>query len=117
MFLYYQNSFLASAVSVFGCLTVLMGLMDVGSYDTWEKVCIFGIGIALIVAGKLISNKKAFKTWWKQVEELGLVEKIRTDTAIARMVYSKNPIRATLKKIEELNPSAAEIIREEDDED
>lgn len=115
MFVYYQNSLLASVVSIFGCLSILMVLLDIG--HTEEKILLGGIGIALIVAGKLISNRKAFKTWWKQVEELGLEEKIRTDTAVAKMVYSKNPIRATLKKIEELNPAAAEMIREEDDED
>lgn len=111
MFLYYQNSFLASVVSIFGCLMVLMGFMDV----VHEKYLLIGLGIVLVIAGKLISNRKAFKKWWEQVEDAGLEEQIKNDIEIAKIVYSKNPIRATLKKIEALNPAAAEAIREEED--
>ena len=111
MILYYQNSFLASVVSIFGCLMILMGVMDA----VHEKYLLIGLGIVLLICGKLISNRKAFKKWWKQVEQANLVEKIRSDVEIAKIVYSKNPIRATLKKIEALNPAAAEAIREEED--
>ena len=88
-----------------------MGLVD--AVD--EKYLIIGLGIALMICGKLISNRKAFKKWWKQVEDAGLEEHIRNDIAVAKVVYSKNPIRATLKKIESLNPAAAEAIREDED--
>lgn len=111
MFFYYQNSLLASVVSIFGGLLVFMGLVD--AVD--EKYLIIGLGIALMICGKLISNRKAFKKWWKQVEDAGLEEHIRNDIAVAKVVYSKNPIRATLKKIESLNPAAAEAIREDED--
>jgi hypothetical protein len=111
MFFYYQNSLLASVVSIFGGLLVFMGLVD--AVD--EKYLIIGLGIALMICGKLISNRKAFKKWWKQVEDAGLEERMKTDIALAKAVYSKNPIRATLKKIESLNPAAAEAIREDED--
>lgn len=111
MILYYQNSILASAVSIFGCIAIIMGVTDSVS----DKFLFIGLGIALLVAGKLISNRKAFKKWWKQVEDAGLEERIKTDVALAKAIYSKNPIRATLKKIEALNPAAAEAIREEED--
>ena len=111
MFFYYQNSLLASVVSIFGCLLVLMGLLD--AVD--EKYLIIVLGIAFMICGKLISNRKAFKKWWEQVEDAGLEERIKTDIALAKAVYSKNPIRATLKKIESLNPAAAEAIREDED--
>ena len=111
MFFYYQNSLLASVVSIFGGLLVFMGLLDVVD----EKYLIIGLGIALMICGKLISNRKAFKKWWQQVEDANLVEQIQTDVEIAKIVYSKNPTRATLKKIESLNPAAAEAIREEED--
>lgn len=111
MFFYYQNSLLASVVSIFGCLLVLMGLLD--AVD--EKYLIIVLGIAFMICGKLISNRKAFKKWWEQVEAAGLEERIKTDIALAKAVYSKNPIRATLKKIESLNPAAAEAIREDED--
>ena len=111
MFFYYQNSLLASVVSIFGGLLVFMGLVD--AVD--EKYLIIGLGIALMICGKLISNRKAFKKWWKQVEDAGLEEHIKNDIAVAKVVYSKNPTRATLKKIESLNPAAAEAIREDED--
>lgn len=111
MLLYYQNSFLASAVSIVGCLMIIMGLTD----TIHEKYLLIGLGIVFVIAGKLISNRKAFKKWWKQVEDAGLEERIKTDVALAKAIYSKNPIRATLKKIESLNPAAAKAIREEED--
>ena len=111
MFFYYQNSFLASVASIFGCLMIFMGLTD----TIHEKFLFIGLGLVLVIAGKLISKRKAFKKWWEQVEDAGLEEHIRNDIAVAKVVYSKNPIRATLKKIESLNPAAAEAIREEED--
>ena len=111
MLFYYQNSFLASAVSIFGCLMVFMGLTDV----VHERFLFIGLGIVLVICGKLISNRKAFKKWWEQIQDAGLEVSIQDDIATAKMVYSKNPIRATLKKIEELNPAAAEAIREDED--
>ena len=111
MFLYYQNSFLATVVSILGCLMVFMGLTDA----IHEKFLFIGLGIVLVICGKLISNRKAFKKWWQKIEDANLVEKIQTDVEIAKIVYSKNPTRATLKKIEALNPAAAEAIREEED--
>ena len=45
MFFYYQNSLLASVVSIFGCLLVLMGLLD--AVD--EKYLIIVLGIALVL--------------------------------------------------------------------
>ena len=96
MILYYQNSILASAVSIFGCIAIIMGVTD----SVPDKFLFIGLGIALLVAGKLISNRKAFKKWWKQVEDAGLEERIKTDVALAKAIYSKNPIRATLKKIQ-----------------
>ncbi len=109
MFLYYKNSFLASVVSILGCLAIVMSLMDAFS----DKAFFIGFGIVLLIAGNLISNRKAFKTWWKQVEALGLDEKMKSDVSVAKAVYDKNPKRVTLKKIETLNPEAAAFIREQ----
>ena len=109
MFLYYKNSFLASAVSVFGCIIIFMGFQDVFT----DRVPFIVLGVALLGVGKVISNRKAFKTWWKQVEKLGLDEKMKTDYTVAKLVYDKNPKHVTLKKIESINPEAAQLIREQ----
>lgn len=98
-------------MSIFGCLMIFMDLTDAVS----DKYFFIALGLVLVIAGKLISNRKAFKKWWEQVEDAGLEEQIKNDIALAKTVYSKNPIRATLKKIESLNPAAAEAIREEED--
>ena len=111
MLIYYQNSLLASVVSVFGCIAVIIGLSDAVS----EKYLLIALGIGLLICGKVISNRKAFKKWWKQIQDAGLEVYIQDDIDTAKMVYSKNPKRMTLKKIAELNPAAAAAIREEED--
>ena len=115
MIFYYQNSLLASVVSILGCITIMVVLFDFDSYEPEEYIPFLLLGVALLICGKLISNRKAFKKWWEQVEDAGLEEQLKTDVALAKAIYSKNPIRATLKKIESLNPAAAEAIREEED--
>ena len=115
MIFYYQNSLLASVVSILGCIPIMVVLFDLDSYSVEEMILPLSLGVALLICGKLISNRKAFKKWWQQVEDAGLEEQLKTDVALAKAIYSKNPIRATLKKIESLNPAAAEAIREEED--
>ena len=115
MLFYYQNSFLASAVSILGSICLIVVFFERDYFTIGEMIPPVLLGVALLIAGKLISKRKAFKQWWKQVEGAGLEEHIKNDIAVAKMVYSKNPIRATLKKIEELNPAAAEAIREDED--
>ncbi len=111
MILFYKNSFLASVVSILGCICILVIVTDFDSYTMEEIVPAMLAGIALLIGGKMISNRKVFKTWWKQVEKANLIDAIKTDVATAKMVYSKNPKNATLKKIEQLNPAAAAAIR------
>lgn len=115
MIIFYQNSFLASVVSILGCVCIVVVIFERDYLGLEEMIPATILGVALLIAGKLISNRKAFKKWWEKVEQAGLEEGIKNDIAVAKMVYSKNPIRATLKKIESLNPAAAEAIREEED--
>lgn len=113
--IYYQNSVLASFVSILGCICIIVVIFERNYLGLEEMIPAIILGIALLIGGKVISNRKAFKKWWQQVEDANLVEQIQTDVEIAKIVYSKNPTRATLKKIESLNPAAAEAIREEED--
>ena len=115
MFFYYQNSLLASIASILGSICLIVVFFERDYLDLEEMIPAIILGVALLIGGKLISNRKAFKKWWKQVEDAGLEEHIRNDIAVAKVVYNKNPIRATLKKIESLNPAAAEAIREDED--
>lgn len=60
MIFWYKNSFLASIVSIIGCLTVCMGVViytEEGALGT-AIVCAL-IGIPLAIAGKMISVRKA----------------------------------------------------------
>ena len=112
MILYYKNSLLASIVSIIGCVFAIVLVVEFDSYDFATEVLPMGLlAIAFLVGGKMISNHKAFKTWWKQVEKANLIDAIKTDVSVAKTIYSKNPKPATLKKIEALNPEAAAQIR------
>ena len=111
MFVFYKNSFLASVLSILGCVCILVVAVDFSSYSADVIVPAITGGIALMICGKLVSNEKVFKTWWKKVKEAGLEEKIKTDVETAKYVYSKYPKNRTLKEIAKLNPEAAELIR------
>ena len=110
MILFYKNSFLASVVSILGCICVMVGVLEFDMLHTEELITVFAIGAALLIWGKKISADKSFKKWWKQVEDANLINAIRTDSNVAITIYQKNPCKATLKKIQELNPAAAELI-------
>lgn len=111
MVLWYKNSFLASVVSILGCILVIAGISVAGDGDMATTAGLIICGIPLIVWGKIISNNKAFKKWWKQVENANLIPQIRQDVNTAIAVYNKNPQKRTLKKIAALNPAAAAQIQ------
>ncbi len=110
MFLFYKNSFLASVLSILGCVLILVTIMTFEEYELYEAAIPLLLGVALNVAGKLVSNEKVFKKWWKQVKDLGYEEQIKTSFEVAQMVYSKNPRKRTLKEIAKLNPAAVAYI-------
>ena len=109
MIRFYKNSFWASVVSILGCILIMVGIMTFKD-DVAGAIISIVIGLALAVCGKIISDNKAFKVWWKKVVEAGLVPQIAQNTATAVAVYNKNPQKRTLKKIAELNPAAARQI-------
>lgn len=111
MVLWYRNSFLASVVSIFGCILIMGAIASFGD-DPAMAVCFLVIGVALAIWGKIISSNKAFKTWWKQVENANLVPAIARDVNVAVQIYNKNPGKKTLQKIAALNPAAAAHIEQ-----
>lgn len=111
MVFWYKNSFLASVVSIFGCLLVMGGIASF-SDDAALAVGFIVVGVALAIWGKIISNNKSFKKWWKQVEDNNLESVIARDLNTAITVYNKNPQKRTLKKIAALNPVFAQQIQQ-----
>lgn len=112
MILYYKNSFLASVVSILGCIFVVCGIMMLTEGDVAESIPLIILGLPFLIGGRIISDNKAFKKWWKQVEDANLEPQIAQDLNTAVAVYNKNPQNRTLKKIESVNPAAAEHIRQ-----
>lgn len=110
MILWYRNSFWASVVSMIGCAFAISGI---GLFTTEPAgaVVFIVVGVILAILGKRISDNKAFKVWWKQVVDANLIPEIVKSSQTAVAVYNKNPQERTLKKIAELNPSAAQYIR------
>lgn len=116
MIIGYKNSILATLVSIIGCAFVFGGIAMVIE-DGWSDSETMSIAIIMIVSGlalaflgKYISNNKAFKKWWKQIEENNLEADIAQNLNTAIIVYQKNPQRRTIKKIATLNPAFAEYI-------
>ena len=109
MIRWYRNSFWASVVSIAGCAMILGGIATF-SDSIGAAIALIALGFVLAVCGKNISENKAFKTWWKQVVDAGLVPQIAQNTATAIAVYNKNPQNRTLQKIRELNPAAVQQI-------
>ncbi len=110
MILYYKNSILASIVSILGCLFLVVSIQYLTDGEIGEGIMGVAISAALLIGGKVLSNRKAFKKWWKQVEDANLEPAIREDVNTALQVYQKNPQKRTLKKIAALNPIAAGLI-------
>lgn len=110
MIRWYKNSFLASVVSIIGCVAILAGIYGIVDETVAEGVIAIVVGLALAIWGKQISENKAFKTWWKQVTDANLEPQIAQNVSTAIVVYNKNPQKRTLKKIAELNPEAARQI-------
>ena len=112
MILFYKNSFLASVVSVLGCVFVMVAIVEFEYLDMETIVPCVLAGVALMIWGKVISNNKAFKTWWKELEKKGVIAQLPNDTNLAIKVYQANPKSKTLNKIRELNPVAAQTIEQ-----
>ena len=88
----------------------MCGLVMFGD-DAGAAIVMIAMGVALALWGRSISKNKAFKKWWKQIEDNNLEPQIAQNMQFAIDVYNKNPQNRTLKKIEALNPYAAEHIR------
>lgn len=110
MVVFYKNSVLASLVSIFGCIfctAAIYGIID----GIPEMLFMAVIGIPFVFLGKNISKNKDFKKWWQKIESENRVPAIMASVDAAVMAYREYPDNRTLKKIEELNPYAAQSIK------
>ena len=111
MVIWYKNSFLASLVSILGGIIFFSGLACI-TEDVAAAIGLAAVGVAMMIWGRSISKDKAFKKWWKQIEDNHLESAIAQDLNTAITIYQKNPDKRTIKKIEELNPQFATYITE-----
>ena len=104
MIFFYKNSFVASIISITGCLLIMAGI------TTGFNILLILAGIPFLIGAHEYSEYVAFKKWWKQVEKNNLVPEIAKSASTAIAVYNKNPKPRTLNKIKVLNPPAAAHI-------
>ena len=104
MVFFYKNSFIASLLSITGCILIMGGI------GTGFNILLILAGIPFLIGGHEYSEYVSFKKWWKKVVEANLVPEIAKSTSTAIQIYNKNPGTRTLKKIRELNPEAAANI-------
>lgn len=110
MIIFYKNSFLASVVSIIGCMFVLGGIACIREGEILPGILLIVLAVPIMALAKWISNNKAFKKWWKQIEQNNLTQQIAQSTETAMAIYRKNPQKRTVNAIRKLNPAAADRI-------
>lgn len=111
MIFWYRNSFLASVVSIFGCVIAVGGISYiVDGNGVLAGVVMFVVGIVLAAIGKQISEDKSNKKWLKELQSKGLDGQVRASAEAANQLYNANPCDFTLKYIQSVNPAAAQQI-------
>ena len=110
MFIYYKNSFLASLVSMLACGLIMIGIMFLIDGMILEGIIFAILGIPLFLLGRRISQNKAFKKWWQELEKKGVIAQATTSQEVAMAIYKKDPQKRTLEAIRKINPMAALVI-------
>ena len=110
MFIYYKNSFLASLVSMLACGLIMIGIMFLIDGMILEGIIFVILGIPLFLLGRRISQNKAFKKWWQELEKKGVIAQATTSQEVAMAIYKKDPQKRTLEAIRKINPMAALVI-------
>lgn len=107
MLIYYKNSFLASLVSLISCGMIMIGIMFLVDGMILEGIIFILLGIPLFLLGRRISQNKAFKKWWAELEKKGVIAQAASSTDVAKAIYKKDPKKRTLEAIRKINPIAA----------
>lgn len=113
MIIWYKNSFLASLVSIFGCVFVICSISIIFSGEVLIGIVLILIGVGLLMAASDISDNKQFKKWLKEAQENNIDDVIRSSVADAARMYNLAPGKAMLKYIRGINPEAADAIQKD----
>lgn len=115
---YYKNSALASIVHVIGNFFISLGFVSIfACFEAFLPAVLFSavffaLGYLFRHWAERISDYMAFIQWWGENVEDNLLEPVIKESAdFANQIYMKNPQERTLKRIAELNPEAAQLIR------
>ena len=113
MIIWYNNSFLASLISIFSSVMIVLGVTEAINGEPSTLLIVIP-GVAGVLLGKWISSRKAKKTAFKNWHaERGpeCDEKVRTSGAFAAELYKAMPTAQMLDYIRSLNPRAAAAIQ------
>lgn len=110
-FTIYKNSVLATLLSIFSNILLLVGVVSIFSGAIPVSIFLIAIGIGMNIWASNIADKKSFKAWVKKLKENGVEAQMAQMPAVAFAVYKANPKKDTLKYIASVNPYAASEIQ------
>lgn len=112
----YKNSALATVVSIIGCCFELGGITVMANGGPGYLLNGFLLilwGVAHLAVAERLSDYAQYRTWKRQLEQKIDVESIAQNKELAIQVYQSNPCKRVLKFIQNLNPEAAEQIKQQ----
>ena len=117
----YNNSALATVISLIGSAFILISLYliadaFISKAVVWDEflvfICMALMGVGMRFWAKHIYEKKVLKTLKKNIQEQNMEANIIASTELAVAIYNKAPCKPVQKYITELNPAAGEIINQ-----
>ena len=108
----YKNSFLASICSMCGYGIAVSGILVAIGENVIAGILMITWGVALSFLASVISERKKFSEWKKQVKKGGYTSVIQNNIQGAIQVYNTYPCKKSLEYIRTLNPQAAELIEQ-----
>ena len=105
----YKKSFLASLVSIVGSIMMILGICLLFEELVAGIICAV-IGVAFLLWAPIISERKLFKLWIKDLKNKGVIEQLSSSNELCMQMYQANPHKRTIKFIAKYNTAAAETI-------
>ncbi len=105
----YKKSFLASLVSIVGSIMLLLGIGLLFEETVAGIICAV-IGVAFMLWAPIISERKLFKLWIKDLKNKGVIDQLSSSNELCMQMYKANPNKRTIKFIAKYNIAAAETI-------
>lgn len=102
----YKKSFLASFVSIVGSIMMVLGICLLFEELVAGIICTV-IGIGFLLWAPIISERKLFKLWIKDLKTKGVIDMLPSSRDLCLQMYQANPKKRTIKFIAKYNPSIA----------